>query len=83
MKDFLYLIYGAMVLPIGPMELQFESYTSYSKTKEKFIRTLPLGKKKLCESATRKGSGRIQRSYDTRGKTGRMAILSTEENAQS
>ena len=28
MKDLLLLIYGAMVLTIGPMELQFESYTT-------------------------------------------------------
>ena len=28
MKDLLLLIYGAMVLTIEPMELQFESYTT-------------------------------------------------------
>ena len=28
MKDFLLSIYGAMVLTIEPMELQFESYTT-------------------------------------------------------
>ena len=50
MKDFLLSIYGAMVLTIEPMELQFESYTTI------YIYIYI--------------SGRIQRSYDTRGKTG-------------
>ena len=52
MKDLLLLIYGAMVLTIGPMELQFESYTTIYIYIYIYI------------------SGRIQRSYDTRKKTG-------------
>ena len=52
MKDLLLSIYGAMVLTIEPMELQFESYTTIYIYIYIYI------------------SGRIQRSYDTRGKTG-------------
>jgi hypothetical protein len=38
MKDFLLSIYGAMVLTIEPMELQFESYTTiYIYNKQFFI----------------------------------------------
>ena len=59
MKDFLLSIYGAMVLTIEPMELQFESYTTiyiYITNNFSYIYIYI--------------SGRIQRSYDTRGKTG-------------
>ena len=52
MKDFLLSIYGAMVLTIEPMELQFESYTTIYIYIYIYI------------------SDTIQRSYDTRGKTG-------------
>jgi len=36
----------------------------------------------LCESATRKGSGRIQRSYDTRGKTGSKIAAFSGKNSK-
>ena len=51
-------------------EEKAQSKMQHSKAKEKFRGALTLGGKKNFESATRKGSGRIQRSYDTREKTG-------------
>ena len=56
-------------MAILTVEEKAQSKMQHSKAKEKFRGALTLGKKK-CESATRKGSGRIQRSYDTREKTG-------------